>query len=174
MPVVDSSPVHVNSILGLIGFVILWIALVACVKLLIAALRNDPLIGWAIGPLGFSTLYLNEPSALFILFSALFPVIVSAVILYFGLFSSLPSPLTLPHTLFVEILVIGGCVLLTSIGDLRSALRDLRHPLWGEARILRTIQFLRASWASIHFTAFGISFLQDHFDSNPTDLLQAF
>jgi len=148
--------------------------LVACVKLLIAALRNDPMIGWAIGPLGFSTLYLNEPSAFFILFSAMFPVAVSAIILYIGLFSSLPSPLTLPHHPLVEILVIGGCVLLMSIGDLRSALRDLLHPLWGEARVLRTIQFLRASWASIHFTAFGISYLRDRFDSNPTDLLRAF
>lgn len=174
MPVEHISAIHVNNILGLIGFIVLWIALVTCAKLLIAALRNDPLIGWAIGPLGFSTLYLNEPSALFILFSALFPVVVSAVILYFGLFSSLPSALTLPHNPLVEILVIAVCVLLTSFGDLRSALRDLRHPLWGEARILRTIQFLRASCASIHFTAFGITFLHDHFDSNPTDLLQAF
>ncbi len=75
---------------------------------------------------------------------------------------------------FIEILVVAAGVLLTSTGDFLDALRDLRHPLWGEARILRTLQFMRASCANIHFTAFGLSYLRDHFDSNPTDILQAF
>jgi hypothetical protein len=55
-----------------------------------------------------------------------------------------------------------------------NALRDLRYPLWGEARILCSLQFLRASWASIHFTPFGLSYLRDHFGSSPSELLQVF
>ena len=173
MPGIHSN-IHITSILGLVGFVALWLALVECSKVLIALLRNDRLIGWAIGPLGITTLFLCEPTMPFILFSALFPAIISACILYFGLFSSLPGPLALPHQWLIETLVVSGGVLFTSAGNILHALRDLRHPLWGEARILRSIQFLRASFASIHFTNFGISYLRQQFGSNPTDLLQAF
>ena len=62
--------------------------------------------------------------------------------------------------LLVEIPVITVGVVLTSAFDILNALRDLRHPLWGEARVLRTMQFLLASWSSIHFTTFGITFLR--------------
>ena len=164
---------HVTSLLGLVGFVVLWLALVEIAKVLLALLKNDPLIGWAIGPFGITTLALCEPAPLFILFNALFPAVISGCILYFGLFSVLPSPLALPHNLLVEILVIAAGVLFTSAGNILNALRDLRYPLWGEARFLRNIQFLRASFASIHFTSFGISYLRKQFGSNPTDLLQA-
>jgi hypothetical protein len=174
MPGTTASSIHVTSIPGLVGYVLLWIVLVECARMLVRVLRNDPLVGWAVGPLGVSTLYLSEPSPVFILFNALFPAAVSACVLYIGLFTALPSPIVLPHTPLVEILVITGGVLLTSTGDFLDALRDLRYPLWGEARILRSIQLLRARWATIHFTPFGLLYLRDHFGSNPTDLLQAF
>jgi hypothetical protein len=173
MPGMHSS-VHVTNILGLVGFLVLWIGFFECAKLLIALFKHDSLIGWAIGPLGITTLYLREPSTPFILFNAIFPAVVSGSVLYLGLFTAFPSPLALPHYLLIEILIVSGGVLLTSTGDFINALRDLRYPLWGEARILRSIQYLRASWASIHFTPFGVSYLRDKFDSNPTDLLQAF
>ncbi len=168
------ASIHVTSIPGLVGYVILWILLFESARMLATVMRNDQLIGWAVGPLGVSTLFLSEPSPVFILFNVLFPAAVSACVLYFGLFTALPSPIVLPHDPLVEIVVIGGGVLLTSTGDFLDALRDLRYPLWGEARILRSIQFLRASWASIHFTPFGLSYLRDHFGSSPTELLQAF
>lgn len=174
MPGTATSNMHIiTNFLGLIGFVILWLGLVECTKLLLKALRSDPLIGWSIGPLGVSALFLYEPSPRFILLSTAFPAFVSGCILYLGLFTSLPSPLALPHTplTIISTLVLG--ILLTSLGDWINALRDLRYPLWGEARILRNIQALRASWASIHFTPFGLSYLREHFGSNPSELLQA-
>ncbi|HJT59986.1 MAG TPA: hypothetical protein VJ761_25985 [Ktedonobacteraceae bacterium] len=166
--------VHITNILGFIGFLFAWIILYEVAKMLVIVLRNEPLIGWAIGPLGISTLFLSEPPAAFIVFNALFPALISGCVLYFGLFSTFPDPIVVPHHPFIEILVVTAGVLLTSTGDFLDALRDLRHPLWGEARILRTLQFMRASWATIHFTAFGLSYLHDHFDSTPTDILQAF
>ncbi len=172
MPGIHSS-VHVTSVLGLIGFIVLWLALVECAKVLIVLLKNDPLVGWAIGPFGITPLILCEPTTFFILFNALFPAIISGCILFFGLFSALPSPLNLPHRPLIEILVIAFGVLFTSASNIFHALRDLRHPLWGEARFLRNVQSLRASFASIHFTTFGISYLRQQFGSNPTDLLQA-
>jgi hypothetical protein len=163
----------VTNFFGLLGFVVLWLGLVECTKILLKAFRNDPLIGWAVGPLGISTLFLCEPSARFILFNALFPAIISGSVLYLGLFSSLPSPLLLPHSLPVAVAILGLGILVTSLGDWINALHDLRYPLWGEARILRNIQCLRASWASIHFTPFGLSYLREHFGANPADLLRA-
>jgi hypothetical protein len=172
MPGIIAS-IYITSIPGLVTYVLLWIVLVECARILVRVPRNDPLVGWAVGPLGVSTLYLSEPSPVFILINALFPAVVSAFVLYVGLFTALPSPLALPSNPLVEILVITVGVLLTSTGDFLDAMRDLRYPLWGEARILRSIQLLRASWATIHFTAFGLSYLHEHFGSNPTDLLQS-
>ncbi len=166
------ASITVKSIPLLVAYVFIWLFLVACARLLVRVYRHDPLVGWAVGPLGVSTVYLSEPSPIFILFSALFPAVVSAVILYFAFFSILPSPLVWPNNLLVKILVIAIGVLLTSTLDFLDALRDLRYPLWGEARILRNLQLLRASWASIHFTPFGLAYLREHFGSSPTDLLE--
>ena len=168
------ASIYISSIPWLVTYVLLWIALVECARILVRMLRNDPLVGWAIGPLGVSTLYLSEPSQMFILFNALFPAVVSAFVLYVELFTALPSPLALPSNALVKILVITVGVLLLSTGDFLDALRDFRYPLWGEARILRSIQLLRASWATIHFTPFGLSYLREQFGSEPTDLLQSF
>jgi hypothetical protein len=166
--------IHINSILGLGGFLLLWIILFECSHMLVALLRDDPLIGWAIGPLGLTTLFVREPSNFFILLDALLPAVVSGSVLYIGLFTSLASPIVIPRLPLIEIVVIAVGVLITSTRDFVEALRDLRYPLWGEARILRSIQFLRASWATIHFTSFGLSYLRDHFGFNATDILQAF
>jgi hypothetical protein len=168
------ASIHVTSIPGLVGFVILCFVLIECARMLMTVLRNDRLIGWAIGPLGVSTLFLSEPPIAFILLNALFPAAIAGLVLYIGLFTALPSPIVLPHRPLVEALVIAGGILLTSTGNFLDALRDLRYPLWGEARILRSLQYLRASWATIHFTAFGLSYLRDHFGSSPTELLKAF
>jgi len=165
--------VHITNVLGIIGFLVLWLILFGCAHLLVTLLRNERLIGWAIGPLGLTILFMREPSTLYILLDAIIPAIVSGCFLYLGLFTAFPSPIFIPHHPLIEIVVIACGVFITSFADCMNALRDLRYPLWGEARVLRSIQFLRASWASIHFTRFGLSYLQDHFDSNPRDLLQA-
>lgn len=171
-PTASDMHIHVTNLFWLVGFVILWLGLVECTRILLKASRNDPLIGWGVGPFGVSTLFLSTPSTRFILFSAAFQSLVSGIILYLGLFSGLPSPLLLPHNPLVIIFVLLLGILLTSVGDWINALRDLLYPLWGEARILRNIQAMRASWATIHFTPFGLSYLREHFGSNPTELLQ--
>lgn len=166
--------IHITNLLSLGGFLVLWIILFECAHVLVTLLRGDPLLGWAIGPLGVRTLFLREPSTLYILLDALFPAIVSGSVLYIGFFTTLVSPVVIPHAPIIEALVIAVGVLITSARDFLNILRDLRYPLWGEARILRSIQFLHASWTTIHFTPFGLSYLRDHFGFNPTDIIQAF
>lgn len=164
--------VQISNVVGLIAFLVLWFVLFKCTHLLLVLLRRDPLIGWGIGPLGLSIVFLREPSTLFIWLDVVIPAIVSASTIYLGLFTQI-SPVVLPHHPLFEVAVVIAGLLISSTGDLANALRDLRHPLWGEARILRNIQLLRASSAKIHFTPFGYSYLNDHFRSSPTDLLQA-
>ena len=171
MPHIPTS-FHVTSYLGLAAFLVLWLVFFRCAHLFLTIFRHGPLVGWAIGPLGVTVLFLHEPPALYIWLDVLCPAIVSGTVLYVGLFTSL-SPVTLPHSPFIEILIISCGVLITSTGDLINALQDVRHPLWGEARILRNMQNLRTTWAKIHFTPFGYTYLRDHFGSSPTDLMQA-
>lgn len=166
------SSVHVSNLPGLLGLLGLWIILFEGTHLLLSLLRHEPLIGWAVGPFGFTPLYLREPSTLYILLNVFLPALVSGFVLYIGLFTSI-APISLPHDLFLEVVIIAAGILITSTGDAMNTLRDLRYPLWGEARILRNIQTLRASWASIHFTPFGSSYLREQFGSNPTDLLSS-
>jgi hypothetical protein len=169
---VAGTSIHISNPLGLAGIVVLWIILFECAHLLVMLLRNGPLIGWAVSPLGVTVMHLQEPSTFYIWLNVIFPAIVSGSVLYVGFFTSL-SPIVLPHHTLTILLVVLLGVLLSSSVDFYNALRDLRYPLWGEARILRSIQFLRASWATIHFTPFGLTYLRDRFGSSPTDLLQA-
>lgn len=165
------TDVYVRSFTGVIALIIVWLLLYKGAHLFLMLLRRDPLIGWGFGPFGVTMVFLHEPSLLFLWLDVLFPALVSGSVLYIGLFSSF-RPIEFPSTPFFELtlMVLGVC--LTSLGDLLKALRDLRHPLWGEARILRTIQILRASWSKIHFTPYGQTYLSDHFGANSNDLLQ--
>jgi hypothetical protein len=168
----NMTSIHITNLLGLLGFLIVWIVLFECAHVLIMLLRNGPLIAWAISPLGVTVMFLQEPSTPYIWLNVFFPALISGCVVYFGLFTSL-TPITIPRSFLIEILVVVVGILLSSTIDFVVALRDTRYPLWGEARILRTIQYLRASWASIHFTSFGLTYLRDHFGSSPTDLLRA-
>src|SRR3989442_7188449 len=124
-----SVGIHITSILGLGGFLLLWIILFECAHALVALLRDDPPIAWAIGPLGLTTLFVREPSTFYILLDALLPAMVSGSVLYIGLFTSLASPIVIPRHPLIEIAVVAVGVLIASTGDFVIALRDLRYPL---------------------------------------------
>lgn len=166
------SGIHVTNPFGLVGLLVLWIVLFEGSHLLLSLVRKEPLIGWAVSPLGFTPLYPREPSILYILLNVFFPALISGIVLFIGLFSSF-TPVKLAHQPISGILLMILGVVVTSSLDAINALRDLLYPLWGEARILRNIQILRSSWASIHFTPFGSSYLREQFGSNPADLLRS-
>lgn len=164
---------HVTNIFGLGVVLIAWLALFVGTHILVTLVRQEPLVGWAVGPLGVTVLFLREPSLWYIWLDVICPALVSGGVLYIGLFSTI-APITLPHYPLFEAVVIACGMCITSARDVVNALRDLRYPLWGEARILRSIQLLRSTWTKIHFTPFGYNYLSDHFGANPTDLLRAF
>jgi hypothetical protein len=135
-------------------------------------MRREPLIGWAVGPLGVTVMFLHEPSVFYACLDVLCPAVASGSFLYIGLYTSF-SPVVFPDNSPVPALIICCGVVSMIVFNFMRVWQDARYPLWGEARVLRTIQKLRSSWASIHFTPFGHSYLLDHFGSNSTDLLQA-
>lgn len=163
--------VHVSNPLELIVFLVLWIVLCECVHVLVTLGRREPLIGWAVSPFGVTLMALREPSLFYLWLEVLCPALVSGGILWVGLFTSI-SPLILPDYWLLHLFVLVVGIVLTSATHVSNAVRDMRYPLWGEARVLRTIQLLRTSCARIHFTPFGQTYVRKHFDSNPTELLQ--
>src|SRR5258708_30633908 len=94
MPGILNS-IHVVSPLGLCFLVVLWVALTRCTRLLVMLTRREPLIAWAIGPLGITLMALHEPSVGYIWLTVITPALSSGLILYIGLFTSL-SPVVLP------------------------------------------------------------------------------
>lgn len=171
MPNVIAS-IHIYNVLEFVLLVILWLALCECAHVGVRLLRREPLIGWAVGPLGVTIMFLHKPSLFHVCLDVLCTAIVSATVLYIGLYTGI-SPVIFPHNSPIPILVVCSAVVIMSVATFMRVWQDARYPLWGEARVLLTIQKLRSSWASIHFTPFGCSYLLDHFGSNPTDLLQA-
>ncbi len=167
------ASIHIFNPIGLVVLLVLWIVLFKSTHIVLPLLRHDPLIGWAVGPLGVTVMSLHEPSLFYIWLDVLCPACVSGGVLYIGFFTRL-TPLSLPHHPLVQILTVACGILLTSTLDVVNAFRDVRHPLWGEARILRTILLFRATWTRVHFTPFGYTYLSNHFGFSPTDLLQVF
>ena len=166
------NSIHISNVLSLVVFLVLWIVLCECAHIFVMLLRREPLLGWAVGPFGVTLMVLREPSLLYIWLDVLFPALVSGSVLYMGLFTPL-SPMIIPDHPFIKLVLLACGLLITSSSNLINALRDVHYPLWGEARVLRTIQLLQSTWARIHFTSFGHSYVLSHFGSNPAELLQA-
>jgi hypothetical protein len=166
------NSIHVSNVFGLLVFVLLWFVLCEFAHVVVMLLRREPVLGWAVGPFGITFMVLREPSLLYIWLDVLCPALVSGSVLYVGLFTPL-SPMILPDHPLIKLVVLTGGLLITSSSNLVNALRDVHYPLWGEARVLRTIQLLQSTWARIHFTSFGHSYVRSHFGSNPAELLQS-
>ena len=163
---------HVDRILQLLVFLLLWFVLYECAHIVVVLLRRERLIGWGFGPYGLTLIALHEPTFFFRWLDVLFPAIVSSCMLYIGLFTSL-SPIMLGQHVLLKIVIIVLGIVLTSMANLLNTMRDLRYPLWGEMRVLQTLYVLRTSWTKIHFTAFGSSYVQDHFGANAGELYQS-
>ena len=171
MPNIIAS-IHIYTVLEVFLLIILWLVLCECAHIVTRFLRREPLIGWAVGPLGVTVMFVHEPSLFYVCLDVLCPAIISGSFLYVTLYTEIGS-LLFPHDSSAPLLIVCCAVPIVSVATFMRLWQDAHYPLWGEARVLRTIQKLRSSWASIHFTPFGCSYLLDHFGSNPADLLRA-
>jgi hypothetical protein len=163
--------VHITNVLGLVMLLGIWLVLCELMHILVLVWRHEPLVGWAIGPFGLTLMSLREPSLLSIWLDVIGPACISIGMLILGLFSPL-SPIKLAAEPLEKIVVVICGVLIANSVDFANALRDVRYPLWGEARVLRTMQLLRSNCLKIHFTPFGQSYVLTRFGSPPSELLQ--
>jgi hypothetical protein len=151
----------------------LWIGLHEASYLLLGMLRRRILLCWSIGPLGIATTYEREPGWGFLLAQLLAPAILAALFLRAMLFQPMTPPiLNLPNGLLVQLGIVLVSLMVTS--GLRGVLlaRDWRYPIWGEARLLRSLVWSQATGAVIFFTACGRAFLRERFQVTPREFLQ--
>ncbi|HEY7348407.1 MAG TPA: hypothetical protein VH599_08850 [Ktedonobacterales bacterium] len=152
---------------------VFWIALHEAAYLLLGLARRRIMICWSIGPLGIATTYVREPGRGFLLAQLLLPAALAALFLRFLLFQQMPPPiLHLPQGALAQLLTIVTSVVLTSGIRAVMLVRDWRYPIWGEARLLRTGAWSRATCAALYFTAFGRAFLRERFQATPREFVQ--
>ena len=160
-------------VLLLFWSLVLWIGLHEVTYLLLGMTRRRTLLCWSIGPLGTATTYVREPGWGFLLTQLLAPAILAALFLRFALFQAMSPPiLHLPDGPLPQLLAMLISLVLTSGVRTVLLLRDWRFPIWGEARLLRSIAWHRATGAAIFFTAFGRTFLRERFHVTPREFLQ--
>jgi hypothetical protein len=159
--------------LQLCWILLLWIGLHEASYLLLGMLRRRILLCWSVGPLGIATIYEREPGWGFLLAQWLAPAALAALFLRAMLFQTLTPPiLNLPNGPLVQLALVLLSFVVTS--SIRGAmlLRDWRYPLWGEARLLRSLAWGHATGAAIFFTAYGRAFLRERFQVTPREFLQ--
>jgi len=167
---VEGLQVHALQLFWSLG---LWLLLHEAVYVLLGMLRRRTLICWSIGPLGATTTYLREPRRGFLLMQLLVPAALAALFLHVILFEEMAPPiLHLPDGLLAQLLVVLISVIVTSGIRLLLLLRDWRYPLWGEARLLRSVAWCRGTGAVMYFTACGRAFVRERFQATPREFLQ--
>lgn len=143
---------------------------VACWAVLLLPRRS--LIGWSVGPFGIVSIALGKPSRRVWLAQFVAPVLVLAGLSYADLYLAHPWAISgldqRPAARAVTTLValVGGGLL--------QALRflgEMRFPLWGDARVLATVQRSRALGGVVLFTARGRAYLRERFGATPREFL---
>src|SRR5205085_7186069 len=95
MPNIIAS-IHIYTVLEVFLLIILWLVLCECAHIVIRFLRREPLIGWAVGPLGVTVMFVHEPSLFYVCLDVLCPAIISGSFLYVTLYTEIGS-LLFPH-----------------------------------------------------------------------------
>lgn len=162
------SPIGVVALCCATYYVACW---------LVAMMRRDALVCWTVGPLGITAVYLREPPRGLLVAQVWVPALLVACASYMGLSLVHPLPLV-PVPLAVQdpqMLTRLGTVALVvlAVGGVQCLrlLADRRCPLWGDARVLVSVQRSRALGALVHFTPVGRAFLRERFGITPSELL---
>ena len=168
----DLLSLHINTAY-LIGAALIWLLVYHIVYAVIAIARDPSLICWGVGPFGFTVIGMRRPS----LGQALSRLFISGaalgIVAFISLFVAQPAPISgLPRLLPDRLGLIGALVALATILRVVGSLRDWRFPLWGEARVLASVQRSIATGAILFFTPLGRTFLRDRFGATPNEFLQ--
>src|SRR5262245_5495656 len=144
----------------LLSMLLLWVLVYHAAYWLIALARDSSLVCWSIGLFGVSMVSLRQPTIWRLLAQLCGGALALACAAYTSLFLLVPPPIPdLDRSTSTRVLAVGIPVLALSFLHLASIIRERRHPLWGEARVLSVVQRSLATGARIYFTPAGRTFL---------------
>ena len=144
----------------LIGFAVL-VGLHELTHVVIARCHGHPTVCIAINPIGVAVVFEDTPRARYWLSQVVLPAVVSWAVCYVWLYVLFTYPSQLQVRMPVEQALaalpafVTLLTILTSGGDLFSAIIEMRTPIWGDERIHRDFEVLRKVPNLVLFTAHG-------------------
>jgi hypothetical protein len=164
--------IHINPIY-LTVVILAWFAIYHLAYALIAIARDRSLVCWSIGPLGIHAITLREPPASQVLVQLVCAALAVAGTSYASFYLLEPPPIAgLQQTVSAQLLAVTIPVVVLTLWRLLGIVRERRFPLWGEARVLASIQRSRATGALVFFTSLGRNFLRERFGATPGEFLR--
>ncbi|HLZ23089.1 MAG TPA: hypothetical protein VKQ30_13290 [Ktedonobacterales bacterium] len=155
------------------AIVLLWIAVYHIAYWAVALPRDPALVCWSVGPFGVTVVSLREPPARRVLAQLVVAALTLAAISYASLFALHPPPITgLSQAPRTQLVIIAIPVIVLTITRIVGVIRERRHPLWGEARVLTGVQRSLATGARIFFTPHGRAYLRERFQATPPEFLR--
>jgi hypothetical protein len=157
----------------LLSVLVLWVLVYHAAYWLIAFARDSSLVCWSVGLFGFSMVSLRQPTIWRLLAQLVGGALAGACAVYASLFLLMPPPIPgLDRSASTRAVAVSVPVLLLSVLHLAGIIRERRHPLWGEARVLSIVQRGLATGARIYFTPTGRAFLRERFDVTPAEFMR--
>ncbi len=159
---------HVQ-ILAVVGFVAVWLTAYQILALLFAQLARGSLAAWSLSIFGIAAIYLRKPHALVRFVQFVFPLVGAAVATYW-LGRMQPPPITgLPTIKYTNSGFAAVLTLILGAPRIIGAFRELRYPLWGEARFIDRVA---RGQSSIAFTTVGRAYIRQRFDATPEEFVR--
>ncbi len=166
MVIATNIQVHLLPVAWL---VLVWLVSAQIIGLLLAPVPGRSLVAWSVNLLGITPIYLQKPPALVRLLQLLAPLLGAGVVMYESL-GAFMLPITgVPNSTALRIDFGIGVTIILAVPRLVGAIRELRFPLWGEARMLDRVARVGTA---IYFTAAGRAYLLDRFGATPEEFLR--
>jgi len=163
--------IHIN-LLYLLAVALGW-TLVYYVVYAATAARDSSLICWGVGPLGLTVVTLRKPASRQLALQFASAGLALASVADVSLFLTHPSPITgFGETIGAELTTIALIVAIATGARALANLRARRFPLWGEARVLASVQRSVATGAVLFFTPVGRAFLRERYGATPGEFIQ--
>ncbi len=157
----------------LLVILLLWVLIYHVTFWTVALIRDPSLVCWSLGPFGITVVSLRQPSLSRLAVQLFAAAVALGCTDYATLYLLMPPPIAgLDSAASVRALAIAIPVVALSAIHLFGALRDRLRPLWGEARVMSSVQRSVATGARVYFTPKGRTFLRERFDVTPAEFLR--
>jgi hypothetical protein len=165
---IEFGSYHVN-VLALISLIVVWLVVFQILALLCAQLARGALAAWSLSLFGIVAIYLRKPNAFVRFVQFALPLVGAAVGAYWMAHIPPRAIPSLSDTKLNDTLIALAATLLLGSPRIIGTLRELRFPLWGEARFIDRVA---RGQATIAFTAVGRTYIRDRFGATPEEFVR--